>query len=139
MENIDGIMRDTTSGLMRDPDRNIPYLMQRIEEYRDNAHFREIARTCGRIMWEILPEDKKANLIKMKDEHSQGTEEAIQEALANPKGGEPQKILAGNSSGALIGHLPGAYLPSTSLKVLSAISASTCLSSSLGGFSAFDS
>lgn len=93
MGSIDGIMRDIISGLTRDPERDIPYLMQRVEEYRDNERFREISRACGRIMWEILPEDKKADLMKMKDEHSQGIGEAIQEALANLKGGESQKAL----------------------------------------------
>lgn len=47
--------------------------------------------------------------------------------------------LAGNGAGAPAGHLPGLYLPSRSFRAVSAISPSACLSSSLGGFSAFDS
>lgn len=100
MGNFDDIMQDITSGLTNNPDCDIPYLMQRVEEYRDNELFREIARACGRIMWEILPEEKRANIAKTIDEHSMDTDAAIQQALANLKEGKPEKALGFIASAA---------------------------------------
>lgn len=51
------IMDDITSKLTGDPKKDIPYLNQQSELYKDHEYAKEILRACGRLIYEVMPED----------------------------------------------------------------------------------
>ena len=68
----DSIMMEISTGLTGNPTKDIAYLKDRAKTYKDHTLGREIARACYRLMFELLPEDKK---------------EAFGEALGNDTAG----------------------------------------------------
>ena len=56
------IMQEITSGFTGDSEKDLAYLQEQAEKYRDHEMSKEILRACGRLMYEHLPEDKKAEI-----------------------------------------------------------------------------
>ena len=52
------IMRDIASGLTGENEKDIQYLMEQMEKYKDHEFGKEIIRTCGRLISGMLPEEK---------------------------------------------------------------------------------
>lgn len=52
-KDFDSIMREITSGLTGDPNKDIPYLDEKCKEYKDHEYGKEIVRACGRLMYEV--------------------------------------------------------------------------------------
>lgn len=63
-KDFDSIMREITSGLSGDFKQDIEYLQSQTEKYKDHEFGIEIARACGRLMFELIPDDKKEELNK---------------------------------------------------------------------------
>ena len=55
----DGIMRNITAGLTGDADKDGIYLNEQMEKYKEHEFATEIIRACGRIFYELIPDDKK--------------------------------------------------------------------------------
>ena len=52
------IMRDIASGLTGDKEKDLQYLMEQMEKYKDHELGKENIRTCGRLISGMLPEEK---------------------------------------------------------------------------------
>ena len=52
------IMRDIAGGLTGDKEKDIQYLMEQMEKYKDHELGKENIRTCGRLISGMLPEEK---------------------------------------------------------------------------------
>ncbi len=77
------IIREITLGLTGEPQKDKEYLLEQMERYKDHELGKEIVRACGRIMYEIMPEDKKAELEKIINKDTQGIEAALDEVKFN--------------------------------------------------------
>lgn len=62
------IMSTITAGLTGDARHDIAYLMAQAEAYKDHPLAKEIARECGRMMWDLMPDDAKAQFDQAVDD-----------------------------------------------------------------------
>ena len=86
MENnkeFDLIMHDITSGLTGDPNVDIPYLNEQCEKYSNHILGKEITRACGRLIYEMIPEDEKAEFNKAISNDYAGTESILEAVRFN--------------------------------------------------------
>ena len=90
---FDEIMEEIAMGLERDPEHDIAYLKEQMEAYKEHEFAQEIIRACGRLMWEVLPDDKRAELQQVIDNHGSSAQSVIEEATYNMKMGNPAKAL----------------------------------------------
>jgi len=58
----DEIIEEIKAGLTGDHKTDLRYLDEKCREYKDHRMGKEIVRFCGQIMYEIMPEDVKAEL-----------------------------------------------------------------------------
>ena len=77
------VMRKITAGLTGDPAKDIPYLKQMSETYKNSEYAKEILRACGRLMFSVLPDDKKAEISRLTENHLLGIESVLDEAQFN--------------------------------------------------------
>lgn len=82
-KDFEAIMKSITGGLVEDPETNIKYLHEQCEKYKDHEYGKEIVRACGRLMYEIIPEDKKAELDKAVGKDQMGFDAALEEIRFN--------------------------------------------------------
>lgn len=61
----DEIMKQIRDGLTGDSKIDMQYLQEQCEIYKDHELSQEIIRACGRIMYDIIPEDSKAEIEKI--------------------------------------------------------------------------
>ena len=59
---LDEIIKEINSGLTGDYKVDLKYIEEKSREYKDHEMGKEIVRACGRIMYEIIPEDVRAEL-----------------------------------------------------------------------------
>lgn len=81
MENkeFDTIMKEITSGLSGDPKTDIAYLQEQMENYKEHEYSKEIIRACGRLLYEAMPDDMKAELADAIDKDGKGFDAALEE------------------------------------------------------------
>lgn len=77
------VMRKITAGLTGDHTKDIPYLTQMAETYKNSEYAKEISRACGRLMYDALPDDKKAEIGRLTENHLLGIESVLDEAQFN--------------------------------------------------------
>jgi tetratricopeptide (TPR) repeat protein len=77
---FNSIIKNITSGLTGNPDNDMQYLMDQGEKYKSSKYSKEISRTIGRLIYDIIPEDKRNELSKIIDNHELGIEKIIEEA-----------------------------------------------------------
>ena len=82
-DSFDSIMREITSGLTGDPAHDLPYLKEKTLAYKDSEFAREIARACGRLIYDALPGDKKAEIGRLTENKLLGITAVIEEAQFN--------------------------------------------------------
>lgn len=75
----DSIMKEITAGLTGNPSKDVPYLQAKCGEYKDHELGKEIIRACGRLMYDMIPDDKKDELKKVMQKDSLGVESALRE------------------------------------------------------------
>lgn len=73
------IMDDITSKLTGDPKKDIPYLNQQSELYKDHEYAKEILRACGRLIYEVMPEDKKEEVKQILKNHTSSIDSTLDE------------------------------------------------------------
>ena len=61
-KDFDSIMREITRGLSGDSATDIAYLKEQMEAYKDHEMGKEIIRACARLMYDLIPEDKKKDI-----------------------------------------------------------------------------
>ena len=64
-KDLNTILHEITGELTGDPDRDIPYLKSQIEKYKNHELGKEIVRACGRLMFDLIPEDRKEALAQV--------------------------------------------------------------------------
>ena len=80
---FDTIMEKITSGLVGDPSKDIPYLEEKMEEYKTHQYAKEILRACGRLVFSLMPEDAKEKFEQLIGNHTLGVSAVIEEAQFN--------------------------------------------------------
>lgn len=81
--NYDEIMKSITQGLTGDFDTDRQYLMNQMENYKDHDLGKEIVRACGRLLYSILPEDKKEEIARVMQTDELGVEATLDEVRFN--------------------------------------------------------
>lgn len=79
----DEIMQSITYGLTGDFETDQIYLKEQMEKYKDHELGKEIIRACARIMYQIIPDDKKEEIIKEIQNEDLGVESILEEAQFN--------------------------------------------------------
>lgn len=82
-KDFDFIMRSITAGLTGDARKDGPYLRDKCEEYKDHKYGKEILRACGRLMYELVPEDQRQALNDAMGKDLKGYEATLDEAKFN--------------------------------------------------------
>ena len=77
---FDKIMAKITSGLKGNPEEDIKYLMDQCEKYKTHKQAQEIIRAIGRMVYKLLPDDKKEEVKQILDNVNLGIENIIEEA-----------------------------------------------------------
>ena len=74
------IMNQITAGLTGDASRDIPYLLQEADKYKDHTLAQELLGSLGNMLYKLLPEDQKQAWDKVLTQERQGISAAMQEA-----------------------------------------------------------
>ena len=90
---FDAIMHAITSGLTGEPSRDIAYLMRQCEAHRDHPLGPEVIRTCGRLIWDLTPQESRARLARVMDGDRSSVQTVLDAALACLKAGRPRQAL----------------------------------------------
>lgn len=80
---FDQIMKEITSGLTGDNKADMAYLQEQMEKYKDHEMGKEIIRACGRIMYQLMPEEAKAELAKAMQKDELGADATLEEVRFN--------------------------------------------------------
>lgn len=95
---FDSVMRGITSGLTGEAEHDMSYLQEQCQKYKDHEFSTEILRACGRLMFELIPQDKKERFSEILKKNDKGNAAAIEEAQFNiykKNYGVAMKILEG--------------------------------------------
>lgn len=76
---FDKIMSGITSGLTGDSEKDIQYLNEQMEKYKDHDLAKEILRACGRLQFKCIPENKKAELNRVINNELTSYESVLEE------------------------------------------------------------
>jgi len=57
---VETIIQEIKAGLTGDPQTDAAYLQKQAYQYRDHPYGKEIARACGRLLYELIPQEKRA-------------------------------------------------------------------------------
>lgn len=82
-KDFDSIMHKITGGLSGDSATDIAYLKGQMEEYKNHELGKEIIRACARLMYDLIPEDKKKELERAINNDASGTEATLEEVRFN--------------------------------------------------------
>ena len=82
-KDFDSIMREITGGLSGDLQKDMAYLEEQMQNYKEHELSKEIIRACGRLIYELIPDDKKEELAKAINNDASGTEAALEEVRFN--------------------------------------------------------
>ena len=80
---FDSIMREITSGLTGESDKDMKYLKEQMDKYKGHEMGREIIRACDRLLYELIPDDTKEKLEYAIDNDRAGLKAALEEAHFN--------------------------------------------------------
>lgn len=76
---FDNIMQEITSGLTGKSDEDVAYLMKQAEKHKAHPFAKEIARACGRLMFDLIPDEKKAEFEQAIGNDSAGINSTLDE------------------------------------------------------------
>lgn len=79
-KSFDEIMQEITIGLTKNPEKDRKYLVEKMELYKGHKYSTEILRACGRLLAEMIPEERKreyANLVSNNELAYQKTLEEV--------------------------------------------------------------
>lgn len=79
MMSFDEIMREITGGLSGDGEKDIPYLKEQMEKYKDHEMSREILRACGRLLYQCIPEEKRSEFDRIVNNDLTSYESVLEE------------------------------------------------------------
>ena len=76
---FDKIMHEITSGLTGNGEKDMKYLMEQMEKYKDHEMGKEIIRACGRLVYQCVPEEKKAEINRIIGNNLMSYESVLEE------------------------------------------------------------
>ena len=79
---VDKIIKSITDGRTGDNEKDIQYLMEQTEKYKNHEFSKEILRECGRLLYERLPEGSKPRIDKIIDDEMLSYESTLQKVRA---------------------------------------------------------
>ena len=82
-KSFDSIMSKITSGLTGDLAADKKYLREQMEEYKSHEMGTEILRACGRLMYDLIPADKKEEISKVIGNELKSIESTLDEIRYN--------------------------------------------------------
>lgn len=85
------ILKEITAGLSGDNKKDIVYLKEQCEKYKEHEYAQEIVRACGRLMFELIPDDKKKEFERVIDNDTKGMEATMKEIRFNVFEGNIEK------------------------------------------------
>lgn len=85
------ILKEITAGLSGDNKKDIVYLKEQCEKYKEHEYAQEIVRACGRLMFEPIPDDKKKEFERVIDNDTKGMEATMKEIRFNVFEGNIEK------------------------------------------------
>ena len=71
-KDFDSIMHEITRGLSGDANTDIAYLKEQMKAYKDHEMGKEIIRACARLMYDLMPDDKKKDLEQVISNNASG-------------------------------------------------------------------
>ena len=77
---FDQIMNEITSGLTGNSEDDIKYLIDQLEKYKTSEYAEEILRAVGRMIYKLMPDDKKEEVQRFLDNVNLGIEKTVEEA-----------------------------------------------------------
>ena len=80
---FEAIMREISHGLTGDPDTDMKYLDEQGKKYKDHEYGKEILRACGRMMYELIPDDKKEEMNRALKNDRMGIDAVLEEVRFN--------------------------------------------------------
>lgn len=80
---FDQIMSEITAGLTGDEAKDIPYLEGQAERYKDSEYAMEVGRACGRLLFEIIPEEKRKELGRLLQKQGLAVDATLDEIRFN--------------------------------------------------------
>lgn len=92
-ETFQEIMDSITADLNGEPQHDIALLKAAAEKHKDCPFTQEIARACGRLIYEVLPKDARADIERISNNHSLATEETLPEVEFNLQRGNIERAL----------------------------------------------
>lgn len=76
---LQDILNEITSNLTGDNEKDLAYLQQQSDKYKDHKYGKEILRACGRLMFNLIDEDEKKEFKLSFDNDAKATEALIKE------------------------------------------------------------
>ncbi len=80
---FEAIMKQITGGLTGDPQKDMKYLQEQMDKYKDHEYSKEIVRACGRLFYDLVPDDSKEEFIKALDNDNKGFAASLKEIHFN--------------------------------------------------------
>ena len=80
---FEDIMKEITRGLTGDSKKDIDYLQEQMEKYKDHEYGKEIVRACGRLVYASIPDEKKEELERVLKNDAAGFDAALEEVRFN--------------------------------------------------------
>ena len=80
---FDSIMEEITAGLTGEPEKDVPYLNSKCEEYKEHQYAKEILRACGRLLFKALPKEARGKANRIAANLSLGLQSVVEEAQFN--------------------------------------------------------
>ena len=77
---LDKILSDIKSGLTGNAEKDMAFLNEQSNKYKDHKFGKEILRACGRLMYDVMPDDMRKKLEKITDEHFSRIDDSLNQA-----------------------------------------------------------
>ena len=74
------IMSEINSGLTGEPEKDMAFLNEQTNKYKDHKYGKEIIRACGRLMYDVMPDDVRKKLEKLTDDYSSRIDDSLNQA-----------------------------------------------------------
>ncbi len=82
-KDFEAIMKEITDGLSGESEADMKYLHEQEEKYKDHEYGKEILRACGRLIYELIPDDKKEEINKAIQKDNMGFNASLEEIRFN--------------------------------------------------------
>ncbi len=87
------IIEQIRQGLTGDPQHDAPYLQQQIEQHQNHPLAKEIARECGRMLWDVLPEEQRKAFAQTMDKDTANTMATLAQTALLQREGKSKEAL----------------------------------------------